>query len=195
MANLFEADNAPTSEPNEVTVGSYIQWKRPDLSADYPVASYSLIYILRARGGGAAEITFTANEINGEYVVQIPSTTSAAWTAGQYHWQAEIQRTSDSSRVLVDSGDITILPDLDDNNTDPRSHAEIMVDKIQSLLEGRADKDVSSYSIQGRSLAKMSITDLLQWRDYYRKEVVKERRDAAIANGKATKTTVKVRFL
>jgi hypothetical protein len=41
----------------------------------------------------------------------------------------------------------------------------------------------------------MSITDLLQWRDYYRKEVVKERRDAAIANGKATKTTVKVRFL
>jgi hypothetical protein len=41
----------------------------------------------------------------------------------------------------------------------------------------------------------MSIVDLLQWRDYYRKEVSKERRDNAIAVGKPTKTTMKVRFL
>jgi hypothetical protein len=41
----------------------------------------------------------------------------------------------------------------------------------------------------------MSIVDLLQWRDYYRKEVSKERRDNAIALGKPTKTTMKVRFL
>jgi hypothetical protein len=195
MANLFDTDNAPTSEPTEVTVGSYIQWKRPDLSADYPTADYSLIYIMRIRGGGATEITITASEVGGEYVVQVPSATSAAWVAGDYHWQAEIQRTSDSSRVLVDRGDITIKPDLDDNNTDPRSHAEIMLDKIQSLLEGRADKDVSSYSINGRSIAKMNISDLLQWRDYYRKEVIKEKRDQAIANGKPVKTTVKVRFV
>jgi hypothetical protein len=195
MANLFDVDNAPTSEPSEVTVGSYIQWKRADLAEDYPVADYSLIYILRLRGGTATEITITANEVNGEYVVQVPSTTSAGWTAGNYHWQAEIQRTSDSSRVLVGRGDIRIMPDLDDNGTDPRSHAEIMLDKIESLLSGRADKDVSSYSINGRSLAKMNISDLLAWRDYYRKEVAKERREANIANGKPVKTTVKVRFL
>ena len=71
----------------------------------------------------------------------------------------------------------------------------IMLNKIESLLQGRADKDVSSYSIQGRSIAKMSIVDLLQWRDYYRKEVSKERRDNAIALGRPTKTTMKVRFL
>ncbi len=41
----------------------------------------------------------------------------------------------------------------------------------------------------------MSVTDLLTWRDYYRKEVAKERRDNAIAIGRPTKTTVKVRFL
>ncbi len=69
-----------------------------------------------------------------------------------------------------------------------------MLDKIEGLLIGRADKDVSSYSIQGRSFAKMSIVDLLQWRDYYSKEVTKERRDNAIALGRPTKTTVKVRF-
>jgi hypothetical protein len=70
-----------------------------------------------------------------------------------------------------------------------------MVDKIEALLSGRADKDVNSYSIQGRSISKMGISELLQWRDYYRKEVVKEQRDLAIAQGKPTKTTMKVRFL
>jgi hypothetical protein len=96
---------------------------------------------------------------------------------------------------VVERGEFELVQDLDNNGADPRTHAEIMLDKIESLLQGRADKDVSSYSIQGRSIAKMSIVDLLQWRDYYRKEVLKERRDNAIALGKPTKTTMKVRFL
>jgi len=62
-------------------------------------------------------------------------------------------------------------------------------------LQGRADSDVSSYSIQGRSLSKMAINDLLQWRDYYRREVKKEKRDSDIKNGRGTSATVKVRFL
>jgi hypothetical protein len=41
----------------------------------------------------------------------------------------------------------------------------------------------------------MTIADLLQWRDYYRKEVNRERRESDIALGKTTKTTMKVRFL
>jgi hypothetical protein len=99
------------------------------------------------------------------------------------------------NRVVVERGEFEVIQDLDNSGADPRTHAEIMLNKIESLLQGRADKDVSSYSIQGRSIAKMSIVDLLQWRDYYRKEVSKERRDNAIALGKPTKTTMKVRFL
>jgi len=95
---------------------------------------------------------------------------------------------------VVDRGEFEIVPDLDNNATDSRSHAEVMLDKIQSLLVGRADKDVASYSIQGRSLAKLSIADLLQWRDYYRKEVIQERRASDIARGKPSSATVKVRF-
>ena len=120
---------------------------------------------------------------------------TAAQVAGDYYWQAEIKRKSDTAKVLVATGEWRVLPDLDQTGADPRTHAEIMLDKIQALLEGRADKDVLSYSIQGRSISKMSVTDLLQWRDYYRKEVAKERRDNAIALGKPSKTTMKVRFL
>lgn len=195
MSNLFDQGNAPTGEPSSFTVGSLVQWRRPDLSADYPPASYNLIYIARVRGGSNTEITATATSVNGEFLLTLSSAATGAMVPGDYYWQAEIERKSDNARILIDRGQWTILPDLDQDGADPRSHAEIMLDKIEALLEGRADKDVSSYSIQGRSIAKMSVTDLLQWRDYYRREVVKEKREAAIALGKPTKTTMKVRFL
>ena len=70
-----------------------------------------------------------------------------------------------------------------------------MVDKIESLLSGRADADVSNYSIQGRSLVKLTIDDLLQWRDYYRREAAMQKRKRDIKNGKRTKSTVMMRFV
>ena len=69
-----------------------------------------------------------------------------------------------------------------------------MVEKIESLLEGRADADVSSYSIAGRSLSKLTIDELLQWRDRYRAEWLREVRRERALNGKRTGGTVLVRF-
>lgn len=195
MANLFDEANAPEGEPLKVVVGDFIQWKKTALAESYPPASYSAEYVARVTAGGSSEIKLPAVERTGYYLFQVSSATSAAFEAGFYHWQLEVTQTATGNRIVVERGEFEAIPDLDNNGADPRSHAEIMLDKIESLLQGRADKDVSSYSISGRSIAKMSITDLLTWRDYYRKEVIKERRDNAIALGKPTKTTVKVRFL
>lgn len=195
MANLFDSGNAAAIEPAEFTVGSLVQWKRADLAEDYPPASYDLIYKARLRGGLNPDITITATNSSGVFLATMSSASTATVVPGNYYWQAEIERKSDNARVLVAKGEWVVHPDLDQTGADPRSHAEIMLDKIQGLLEGRADKDVSSYSIQGRSIAKMQISDLLQWRDYYRKEVSQQRRDNDIALGKPTKTTMKVRFL
>lgn len=195
MANLFDSANALTTEPTEIHAGSLVQWKRADLAQDYPPDAYDLIYTARLRGGLNREITITATNDGGVFLATLNGAVSGAQVPGDYYWQAEIERKSDNARVLVATGQWKITPDLDQTGADPRTHAEIMVDKIQSLLEGRADKDVTSYSIQGRSISKMSVADLLQWRDYYRKEVAQERRDSAIAAGKPSKTTMKVRFL
>lgn len=195
MANLFDESNAPEGEPLKVVVGDFIQWKKTALAESYPPATYSAQYVARITAGGSSEITLAAIERTGYYLFQVPSATSEAFTPGFYHWQLEIIETATGNRIVVERGEFEAIPDLDVNGSDPRSHADIMLDKIESLLEGRADKDVSSYSIQGRSISKMSVADLLQWRDYYRKEQAKERRDNAIALGKPTKTTMKVRFL
>lgn len=195
MANLFDENEAPEGEPLKIVVGDFLQWKKTSLAQTYPPALYSANYVARITGGGNTEIQLPATERTDYYLFQVDSATSANFTPGFYHWQLEVVQTSSGNRVVVERGEFEAIQDLDVNGADPRTHAEIMLDKIQSLLVGRADKDVSSYSIQGRSIAKMSVVDLLQWRDYYRKEVLKERRDNAIALGRPTKTTMKVRFL
>lgn len=194
MANIFDVDNAPTIEPTQFSVGDFVQWKRTDLAGDYPPASYSAALIARLKGG-SSEITVAATEATDYYLFTVASTTSAGFTAGDYSWQVEITKTATGDRAVVARGEWKILADLDETGADTRSHAQIMLTKIESLLSGRADKDVSSYSIAGRSISKMSISDLLQWRDYYKREVTRERRESDIARGKSPKTTVKVRFL
>ena len=77
---------------------------------------------------------------------------------------------------------------------DTRSHAKIMLDKIESILEGKADSDVSSYSIGNRSLAKMTPEELTNWRDYYKAEYNRELRKEQIDRGEGTGNTIKVRF-
>ena len=195
MANLFDENEAPEGEPLKVVVGDFLQWKKTSLAETYPPALYSANYVARVAAGNSGEIQLPAIERTGYYLFTVTSATSTDFQPGLYHWQLEIVQTSSGNRVVVERGEFEAIQDLDTNGADPRTHADIMLGKIESLLQGRADKDVSSYSIQGRSIAKMSIVDLLQWRDYYRKEVLKQRRDNAIALGRPTKTTMKVRFL
>ena len=194
MANLFDADNAPEGEPENVVVGDFIQWKRSDLVDDYPLATHSAEYVARITGGGVSEIKLPATESDGTYLFTVSSAESDLFVAGYYHWQLEVTETASGNRIVVDRGTFTAIVDLDVNNSDPRSHAEIMVDKIETILQGKADADVSSYSINGRSLTKLSFEELMKARTYYRGEVTREKNKERALNGDRTSGTILVRF-
>lgn len=194
MANLFDEANAPEGEPLQIVVGDFLQWKKTQIASDYPTATHSAEYVARITGGGASEIKLAATERDTYYLFQVDSATSAAFDAGFYHWQLEVTETATGNRIVVERGEFEAVQDLDINGADPRPHAEIMLDKIESLLEGRADGDVSTYSIAGRSITKMSPEELLQWRDYYRREVAVFRRKNAIDRGKKGNATILMRF-
>jgi len=195
MANLFDEANAPEGEPTEIVVGDYISWKRSDLVADYPTASHSAEYVARITGGGSNEIKFSAAERSTYYWFEVDSDTSAAFSPGRYHWQLEITQTSTGNRLVVDRGEFTAVVDLDENQSDPRTHAEIMLNKIESVLENRADGDINSYAIAGRSLTKMTPEELMKWRDAYRQEVTAHRRKMDIKRGKKGRATILARFV
>lgn len=194
MANLFDVDHAREGEPLEVVVGDFLQWKRSDLVADYPPAEYSAEYVARITGGGSNEIKLPGTENVNYYLFTVPSTTSADFEPGYYHWQLEITQTATGNRVVVDQGDFNVLPDLDNNQADPRIHAEIMISKIETILAGKADSDVSNYSIAGRSLTKLSFAELMDARDRYKREVVQHENKENAKRGRKTAATIKVRF-
>lgn len=192
--NIFDVSTAPTTEPTTFTVGDFGQWKRPDLSQTYPPADYTLTYVARLTQGGSSEIKVESTDVDGVHVFTVNSSDSEGYDAGLYHWQLEVEQKSTNNRVVIQSGEVVINVDLDENNTDPRTHAQIMVGKIESLLQGKADSDISSYSIAGRSLSKMSFQELVDARDYYRKEVASEKNKNALKNGRQGASTIKVRF-
>lgn len=194
MANLFDAANAPEGEPREVVVGDFIQWKRSDIAVDYPPATHSAEYVARITGGGSSEIKLAGTEGADYYLFTVDSATSSDFLPGKYHWQLEITQTSSGNRIVVDIGDFDAIPDMDVNQADPRIHAEIMIDKIESILEGKADSDVSSYSIAGRSLNKMSFEELMTARDRYKGELVRHENKELVKRGKSNGSTIKVRF-
>ncbi len=194
MANMFETANAAETEPAKIIAGDRLIFKRSDLNNDYSNASYTLKYSARLEGTGSTEIEITASASGSDYLVEVASATTASYTVGTYRWQAYITRNSDSQRLTIDQGTWEVIANRDAATTDPRTHAAIMVDKIESILEGRADSDVSSYSIQGRSLTKLGIEELMAWRDRYKAELLLEKRKERALNGRGTGAKVLVRF-
>lgn len=192
MANLFESTNAPSGEPQEIVAGDFLQWKREDLLIDYPDDTFTLKYSARLHGSGDSEIEITAGD---GHVVQVSSAVSDLYAAGVYSWQAYIVRDSDSERVVVRSGNWTVLPNRDQDSTDPRSIAEINLQKCLDVYTGRIGTDVDSYSISGRSLTKLKPEELRKEINYWQGKVNQERNKAAIKAGKASSATIKARFL
>ena len=194
MANLFDTTNYSTTEPRTIIAGDRIAFKRSDLNNDYPVASYSLKYSARLENGGSTEISFTASESGTDYLIEIPAATSAAYTAGTYHWQAYIVRTSDSERITIDSGTWEVKANRDLATTDPRSHIKKVLDNIEAVLENRSTIDQENYSIGNRSLGRTPIPDLILLRDKYRGEYVRAQRAERISNGLGHSGNIMVRL-
>tara|TARA_R110000868_G_scaffold266551_1_gene525748 strand:- start:607 stop:1068 length:462 start_codon:yes stop_codon:yes gene_type:complete len=151
-------------------------------------------FIARIAGGGN-EIKITATNATTYYLFQALSADTSSWDDGEYHWQIDVIRISDSERYTFDRGhNLMVIADLDQTNSDPRTHEEITLDKIRGLIQGKADADVSSYSIAGRSLTKMTFAELTQAEDYFSKKVKAQQAKLDGQSDRDTGATIQARF-
>ena len=194
MANLFDADNAPKEVPKSIVIGDLVQFKLTQFSTDYPNTSHSMTFMARSGEGANVEFSIAASNSGDDYLFSASSAATSAFVAGLYHYQIEVLETSSNNRLILDQGELDVTVDLDVNAVDPRTHAEKMLQKIEAVLENRADADASSYSIAGRSLTKMTPEELLTWRDNYRREVKAYRRKLDVKHGRKTSSSILVRF-
>ncbi len=194
MGNLFDSTNYSETEPAEIIAGDSTNWKRTDLGDDYAPASYALTYTARLEDSGSTSIAITASESGNDYIVEIAAATSAAYTVGIYHWQAYITRSSDSERITIDHGTFEVKPNRATATTDPRTYVKISLDAIEAVIQGRASKDQAGYSIDGRTLSRTPIPELLLLYDRFKALWKGEQRAEKIKNGEGHAGRILTRF-
>jgi len=194
LANRFDSTNYPTTEPETLVIGDRWSWKREDLGSDYAPASYALSYNARLQGAGSTTFSITASESGDNYIVEVGSSTTASYTKGTYNWSAYVTRSSDSERIEIDSGVWSVELNLAASTDDPRTHAAVMVDKLEATLESLAAKLTTSYSIADRSNTLRSMEECKQQLREYRAELRRETYIARAKNGQRTGETILTRF-
>lgn len=165
-------------EPSEVILGSFVAWRT---AYTYDSALYRMEYVFRNSGPDRIVV---GSVIDGVWSFSIIGSVSTGWNHGPHTWDLNLVRLSDNEKMVVASGFIKFYAPTEDR----RSSARVMLDKIESILLNRADDDVESYTIGSRSITKMSLEELMTWRDHYRSEVSREE-----AGGRTP--TLKVRFV
>lgn len=189
--NSFDSANYPDIEPDFLFAGDRWAWKKTNLT-DYG-AGYTLSYELTLETG-AAPNTITATLSGTEYLIEVSQATTAGYTAGDYRWVALITRDSDSERLQIGYGTLTIKANPATSSADARSHAKIGYDAVCAVLENRATKDQMGYSINGRSLERTPLKDLIGLKAHFAREVQTEEKAEKIAKGLNTGSQIKVRM-
>ena len=133
----------------------------------YPAPDWSLVLILR----GVGQIDLASTDDGEGHRIGASAAVTSGWAAGSYWWQ--LRAVMGAEAHAVDEGNLTVAADLAliDAPHDGQSHAERVLQAIEAVIENRATVDQQAYTINGRSLQRMPIADLLALRSRYRDEV------------------------
>ena len=173
----------------KLRAGDSLSWE--ESHSNYPANDSWVITYKLIGANGVESITSTSS--GATHVLTASSSTTAAWTAGFYEWSAYVEKGTE--RITLQTGTLTILADPSSASaTDSRSHARKVLEAIQAVLEGRASKDQESYTINGRSLSRTPIADLMKMERTYAARVAQEDRAEKAQQGLGTSSKIKVRF-
>lgn len=179
-----------TNVPQSFTVGETTIWTQA--LTDYPASAGTLVTTFI---NSTHKFAVTATASGDSHVSTISATTSAGLTKGIYSWQQKYTTTVGSIVTIVASGRTELLPSFSAATTlDTRTHAKTVLDAIEAVIAGRATEDHLSMSIAGRSISKMTLAELIQARDLYRREYALEVKAEKIARGEQPGGRIMVRF-
>ena len=183
--------NIPTSEPSEAVAGA--TWKWIKSLSDYPASSWTLTYTFLLKTGSTT-FTFDAVADGDDHLVDVDEAVTAAYTPGEYMWQAKVTDGTDS--CLVDRGCMDVLQDFSVSTADPRPWAQKMADALEATLLGKASRDVMETEINGKKIKRMSMNELRENYTYFKNlaisnciEASNEDNPAALAEARTLRYT------
>ncbi len=173
--------------PRRITIGDTITWD--ETLSDFPAsASWVVSYNFTGADGQFSSAHAAVGDLH-----RITIDTDDL-DEGHYEYTKKVTDTSET--FTLESGILDVDPDLSADTTavDRRSYAAIALENIEAMLKGKATKDQTSYSLNGRALSRYSIDELTEWRAQLRVEVRGERQKARRKSGGKSHANVRARF-
>ncbi len=143
--------------PAQLQVGDTWQWTEG--LPDYPAsAGWALSFSLYRYGQQVMKIEATVS--GDDFSVSVPAATTAGKTAGEWQWTAYVTKGAD--RFTVETGTVTLKPDLAaaTQSSDLRSENEKILEALIATQQRRATKEQESMQIGGRSIKYLAPDDL-----------------------------------
>ncbi|MEL7166687.1 MAG: hypothetical protein AAGL96_14545 [Pseudomonadota bacterium] len=164
--------------PATLTAGDTWTWSNFDAYQSHnPSDSWSVQYVLRPVSGGTSLTVEGTPDVNA-FAFRVAPADTAALPPGDFRWSV-LAFGPGGSRETIGHGRLTVNPDPTQTAGDLRSQAERILDAIESTIEGRVTKDADSYTIEGRSIARTPISDLMRLQGVYQRRVAQERNPGA----------------
>lgn len=151
-----------TEMPNEIRAGTTVEYTRT--LTDYPASAHSLAVTI---AGPSAAVAATVVETGDTYSVTLDAAATAALIPGNYQWVERVTVTASGKKYDVAAGQVFVLRDL---TVATAGQAQTWEEKALALVEtaltGRATADMESFSIAGRAITKIPVTELRAWREW-----------------------------
>lgn len=181
-----------STEPTSIRSGDTTSWNK--YLADYPASSgWSLTYTLILQSDASKRLAVTAATSGDEFAVTFSAAQTAGLTPGTSHLFGHVTKAAERYQVHLSTVDV--LPNLAAVVVgDSRSHVKHTLDAIRAVIENRASADQLSVSINGRSLSRTPIPDLLALYDRYKAEYQGELDAEQIARTGINPRRIGVRF-
>jgi len=173
--------------PDEITAGESASWKFSDTR--FPASIWTLTYTLVNAGG---RIQIVAGADGDDHLVEVAATVSAAYTPGEYDWQAHV--SNGTERYQVAAGVVLVVADFATHGSgyDSRGHVKKVLDALEAAIEGRASKVQMSQTVSGVAISYMTLDELVRMRDKYR---AKYERELVASGAMQSRRLVRPRFV
>jgi hypothetical protein len=164
--------------PAKLVAGDTWAWSDASAFSSHPPPEWALRYVLRPLAGGSS-ITILAAAGSDAFTLSQTASETAPALPGEYEWHAVAFHAANGDRAVLGAGRVTVLPDPLQAGGDLRSTAERILAAIDATIEGRVTKDAESWTIEGRSIARTPLADLLRLRAVYAAQAAAERTPGA----------------
>jgi hypothetical protein len=178
----------PTSEPSVITAGDSVSWTKslPDYSADDG-------WVLNYAAQGASQINFASDTTTGtNYEVDLTPTDTADFLPGSYTLIGYVSNTGTDERVTISRTSLSIA--ADPASQSPSTHAEYTLYLIELAIEGRVPAQLEQTTIDGNSILRIPLSQLMDLRLKYQAEVRAEQDRARISGGQRSRRVMLARF-